>query len=297
MNELVIATWVAAQVGVAVAAALVVGAGATRRAAAALLVGAGATLPWLSPSGPLSRVVLSFVALMAFLKTIQIAFTPGPWPARRRLWHLFVLLDVRRTRFITPAVDWRMLGNVFLQGALAGAAFFVLARLGTLPGQAREVARLICGATLLYAFLEGLSGIMQFGHRVVGIEAPANQHAPILARSAGEFWGERWNRCVSEWLRQFVFRPLARRHQPALGLLAAFAASAALHAWVTAPALGARAAVMMAGFFLVEGVIVLAETRLSLRTWPAPLARAWTIFVLLGPSPLGLDPFLRVFGL
>jgi hypothetical protein len=293
----VIATWAAVQVGVAVAAALVVGGSAARRVAAALLVAAGAALPWLSPARPLLRVLLSLVALMAFLRTVQFAFPPGPWPGRLRLWQLFVLFDVRRTRFVGPAVDGRVLGKVLLQGALAGGAVLALTRLGGLPDQAHALARVVCAAVLLYAVTGGSSGIMQFGHRLVGIEVPSNQHVPILARTAGEFWGQRWNRSVSQWLRLFVFRPLARRHRPALGLLSAFAVSAAMHSWLAGVALGAHAAMMMGGYFLVQGGVVLAERYLNARTWPAPVARAWTVIVLLSPSPLGIDPFLRVLGL
>ena len=70
---------------------------------------------------------------------------------------------------------------------------------------------------------------------------------------AAEFWGERWNRTVGEWLYRFAFRPLARRRRPMLGLAAAFALSALLHAWMFVVALDVRAGFMAGAFFLVQG--------------------------------------------
>lgn len=281
-------TWAAAQVGLAAAAVFALGAGAARRTAAA-------TLPWLAPLGPLPRALLCFVGLLPFLKTIEIAATPGPWPAWRRLWHGLVPFDVRGTPFVKPAVDGRILGNIILHGAIASAAFVAIPWLDS--GPARDAARLLFGTALVYAWIKGGSEIVRFGHRCVGIEVPPIQRSPILSRGAREFWGERWNRPWSDWLHRFAFRPLARRRHPALAVLAAFGVSAAIHAWMFAVALGGQAAAMVGAFFLIQGVVVLAETYLRLRTWPAPASRAWTFFVLLGPLPLFLDPFLGVLAL
>lgn len=87
------------------------------------------------------------------------------------------------------------------------------------------------------------------------------------------------------------------RRRPVLGLFVAFCVSASMHAWLAAVALDSWAALTMGMFFVLQGVFVAAERRLSLHTWPVPVARARTILVVLGPSPLGIDPFLRVFGL
>jgi len=117
---------------------------------------------------------------------------------------------------------------------------------------------------------------------------------PIAARSLRDFWGKRWNRAVSAWLYRFVFLPLARQQRPDLALLCACLVSGALHAWVAWVALGAFAAFEVAAFFGLQAVLILAEDRLHVHAWPAPLARAWTLTILLATSPLIICPYLRI---
>jgi hypothetical protein len=62
-------------------------------------------------------------------------------------------------------------------------------------------------------------------------------------------------------------------------------------AWV---ALGAFAAFELAVFFGLQGVFILAEDRLHVHAWPVPLARAWTLAILLATSPLIIGPYLRI---
>jgi hypothetical protein len=145
--------------------------------------------------------------------------------------------------------------------------------------------------------MELLSSSMQFFHRLAGVDPPPLQHSPILARSAGEFWAQRWNSFVSGWLNAYVFRPLARRHHPVWGMFTAFVVSAVLHFWVATLALGLLAGISMGLYFVIEGVIVLGERSLALQSWPLSLARTWMILVVLCPAILGIEPFLRVFGL
>ena len=290
-------SWFAVQAGLLALAALAAGAAVARRVAAALLVLAAAILPWFAPAAPVPRAVLGAMSVLAFMKTIQIAGTNGPWPAWRRVWHGLTPFDVRRATSVAPALDWQLLARVASYTAAAVAAFLVgVWGLDALTAPARYVAGMLCAAVTVYAGFEALAGAIRLVHLVVGIDAPPIQRAPILSRSVGEFWGERWNRTVGEWLHRFAFLPLARRRHPLLGLLAAFAMSAVLHAWMFAVALDVRAALMAGAFFLVQGVAVLAETRMGARAWPSPLARGWTVFVLLAPSPLILGPVLRLVG-
>ena len=120
------------------------------------------------------------------------------------------------------------------------------------------------------------------------------QETPIAARSLRDFLGKRWNRPVSAWLHRFVFLPLARQRRPDLGLFCAYLVSGAIHAWFTLVALGAFAACEMAVFFGLQGVFILAEDRLQVHAWPVPLARAWTLTILLATSPLIICPYLRM---
>src|SRR6185436_12373682 len=102
---------------------------------------------------------------------------------------------------------------------------------------------------------------------------------------------------VHIWLRAHCFLPVARRFGVAAGGLAAFAGSTLIHVAFTWPAVGARMAAWMGAFFLVQGVIVVAEQRLGVRRLPRPLAHAWTVAALLLPCPLFVEPGLRILGL
>lgn len=79
-------------------------------------------------------------------------------------------------------------------------------------------------------------------------------------------------------------------------MLAVELSSGALHGWPILVALGTSAAFSMVLFFVIQGVFVLAESRLSIHTWPVTMARTWTLVILLASSPLLIDPGLRVFG-
>jgi hypothetical protein len=46
-------------------------------------------------------------------------------------------------------------------------------------------------------------------------------------------------------------------------------------------------------FFALQLPIVLVERALRVSQWRAPLARAWTVVVLLGVSPFFVEPVLR----
>jgi hypothetical protein len=231
------------------------------------------------------------------MKTTQIETTAGPWPLWRRCWHGLVPCDVRSARRVKPALDNKMLWNILLHLAVLGAAFAGLARLGSVPESGRAFARAVFGAAFVYAFMETLSDAIRLIHRMVGIEVSPIQDAPILARSLGEFWSERWNRPVSVWLRETAFLPLARLRYPTLGLVAAFCLSAGIHAYFYAVPLGGQAALMVAAFFVVQAVMIVAEKRLRVRAWPAPAARAWTLILLLACSPLFVEPILSGAGL
>ena len=119
---------------------------------------------------------------------------------------------------------------------------------------------------------------------------------PIAARSVGEFWGQHWNIITSAWQRTFVFWPLARRGCAGVGVLCCFFVSGALHAWPMLVALGPFAALSTMVFFVFQGVVVLAESRLRIHTWPVAIARVWTLVILLASLPLYIDPGLRLFG-
>ena len=240
-----LAALVIAQLALAGAAALAVGAGRSRRTAAAALVVAASFVPQLAANA-LAGVALAVLALVTALRVTQLLALRSAWPAARRVRHVLALAPLHGDRPLER--PWRSLERHAATCALAIGAL-VLGRNG------------------------------------------------VRARTVAEFWGKRWNRAVGEWLGEFVFAPLARCGHPALGLMSAFVASALVHAWLAAVALGElRAALSIAAYFVVQGGAVLVERRLGVRAWPPAVARAWTALVVAGPSPLGVGPFLRTLG-
>jgi hypothetical protein len=164
----------------------------------------------------------------------------------------------------------------------------------------------------LLVCLEVGVGTMGINNLIIGIRAALGrpvdglQERPMLSASLAEFWGRRWNRLVARNLARGFFRPLCRRGWPALGVLAAFAASGVMHA---VPVLAAGPlprsigpAVVVMFFFILHAALVLAERALG---WHHPprggplllLARARTVFLFVLLSPLLLDIFADITGI
>jgi Membrane bound O-acyl transferase family len=188
-----------------------------------------------------------------------------------------------------------ILGCAFFEFIGLRFAYWILLRSGS-------IVRLLAGVMVLFLFGELLTAIMRFCHRLAGLKLIPNHNCPIASRSLREFWGQRWNHIISVYLNRFFFLPLARCRHPALGILCAFLASGIIHALAVLAVMGVspdalKLATTMASFFLVQGLLVLAETPLRMRQWPGPLARIWTLGTLLVTSPLIIGPSLRVFDL
>jgi hypothetical protein len=262
------------------------------RVAAAVFLVAMVTLPWFAERSPLLRAALAFLALLTFIKTTEIAMTPQPWTPWRRLWHLVSLFNVGDARTVRARISLSLLGYLVLHGALIGIVTVMLMREPRFAG-----ARLIYGVIFVYSAVAFGAIAPEFAYLAIGIAVPSNHRAPILARSAQEFWGKRWNPLVSNWLSHFVFRPSARRRHPLLGLVAAFAVSGLMHSWLVVVAIGWRPALLICAYFVVQGLFVLGETRIRPQNWPPLAARVWTVLAVGGPSWLIVDPVLRIFRL
>lgn len=284
--------WLAALLALKTACGAAAGGGAARRGLTAALLAMAIALPFLSPLAPLEVVFLCFLSIVGLIKTTQIASSGSDWPMGRRLWHMFGVVDTRGARHVPPAMDLRSLGVVLLNAVLLFGAVFALTRLSGLSDWAYRVAWTACAATIAVAGFEVLSGLAHFGYLAFGVDVPTLQRNPIVSRSLAEFWGQRWNRVVGGWLREFVFEPLARRRHPRLGLAAAFAASGAIHFWLII-GLGISAALQMAAYFLLQGAALFAEAHFGLRRAPPIVGRIWTIAVLLVPLPLLFGPWLE----
>ena len=237
--------------------------------------------------------------MFALMATITVAASATPqWSVGYRLLHLLTLGYRMRAGRIRPVLSLRIVGRLIVEGLVGGAAFLFLRHiaLAQRPPDCCNRARALGCRDYITLRAGGVSdgNLVHFCFLASGTAMRPIQETPIAARSLRDFWGKRWNRPVSAWLHRFVFLPLARQHRPDLGLFCAYLVSGAIHAWLTLVALGAFAACEMAVFFGLQGVFILAEDRLQVHAWPVPLARAWTLTILLATSPLIIGPYLRM---
>src|SRR5207248_3423551 len=98
----------------------------------------------------------------------------------------------------------------------------------------------------------------------IGVVIDKPHDMPILSRSLGEFWGRRWNRAVNKWLHDNTFRPIAVRAGIVPGIFAAFVVSGILHFVPLALVCNLEAATWMGGFFVLHGILVIAEAKLHI---------------------------------
>jgi hypothetical protein len=278
-----------AHTGLVVAAVLIAGRRAWQRVSAALLLFCCFVLELSAPVDLVSRTFLTGGGMIASMATIKNAtLATERCPVWQRLFHLIFLGHPMRAGIVKPRRWHRALAHLVLDALGCGAAILTLRHLTP----AHYFCRWALGVVLLYLLVDLLlEGLPRFCFSVAGASMHTIHRTPIAASSLRDFWGRRWNRIVSGWLNTFIFSPLARRHRPGLGVTCAFLTSAAMHAWLVAR-LGATAASSMAMFFGLQGLFIWAEDRLCVKAWPAPLARAWTLSVLVGLSPLIVVPFL-----
>lgn len=132
-------------------------------------------------------------------------------------------------------------------------------------------------------------------YRAIGLVTPRLHVNPLASLSVGELWGVRWARPTSTWLRETCLRPLARRRHATLGLFLGFVVSAVGHAYAILVATDVLAATMLA-FFLAQGLVAIVEPRLGVPRRSRGARRVWTVTIMIGSSPLFIEPVSRVLG-
>jgi hypothetical protein len=114
----------------------------------------------------------------------------------------------------------------------------------------------MCGIVLTLHF--GLFHLLSVAWRKAGVDAPPIMEWPILATSAGDFWGRRWNRAFRDVASPYVFRPLVGQFGAAGATMAVFLVSGLVHDLVIS--LPARAGWGLPTlYFVIQGCAVLAE--------------------------------------
>ncbi len=222
----------------------------------------------------------------------------GVWPLRDRVVHLLSVVDTRRLRSVPARLDGPLLrvGLAWLVFQVLG--YLALRRLPAPSDAPSWLARWGCTLVVVYAGVSAGYALFRALYATLGLETGVLHRAPVLSRTVGELWGERWARPISAWMRDTCFRPLARRRRALSGALLAFGFSAGFHAYAVWVALGlvrgAWMALAMFAFFVAQAIAILLEQRLRARAWPRAFGHAWTAAWLLGSSPLFLEPAARI---
>jgi hypothetical protein len=269
-----------------------------RRALGLLVVASVLPLAWMvPPEHTLVRSVLALATVFPCLRAVEMMREKKSRPTGMRMWQAMEAMDTRRIvrgpSLFDGAALTRVLSHaaVFGLGALAFA--FVLPRFS---GAAHVIARALFGLVCCYALSDAAYSGITFVYGLFGLKMyPLHIH-PIAARSVKEFWGERWNRTVNLMLFDLCLRPLARRGMTKLGIFAAFVVSALLHAYLVVISLDAKMTLLMLGYFLVQGLLVLVEVKLKVPKWSPVAGHAWTIFWMVLTSPGFVEPAMRIAG-
>ena len=287
-----------AQLALFAAAILTAGRSAVQRTCAIFFVACAVILAWYAPGVPFARGLRAFLAGGSLMLAITIAFSSEKgMPLRSRLSRILSLPGPMRATRVPATWSLRVAGQIILDLIIAGIALLILLRARYLFGMTPLIERLAAGVVVAYSGVQFVFDLARFCFLATGWSVDSLHRTPIAARSLAEFWGQRWNRYVSAWLHRFVFLPLARRRHPRLGIFCAFLVSGLLHGWPILAAIGWLGALTTSLFFVAQGAFVLVEHRLRVHSWPVPIARAWTVSVLLATLPLFIDPGLKVFGL
>ncbi|MEJ7732509.1 MAG: hypothetical protein WKG00_25300 [Polyangiaceae bacterium] len=252
-------------------------------------------LPWLAGPIPLVRglLALNFLSVFRVIDLVR-SREASTWSAPRRIGHALSFVDTRLLRRQRPRLDLRGSFAALAWGGLAAVALHLAGSSPPRWAVPPLVVRLGAGLVFTYAAIEAAYAVLRVGHRVFGFKTPPLHIRPLASLTVTELWGMRWARPVSHWLRMTCFLPLARRGHPALGMLLGFLVSASGHAYPVLVAVGPAMAAMMFAYFVVQGAVVAAEAPLGVARWPRALRRAWTLVIMVGTSPLFVEPCLRV---
>ncbi len=277
------------------AAALLAGGGRPRRAlAAALAIGAGLWVTRMPAEATVARFFVVLFSVVPVFRTIDLLRDDTGFGPFRRLFHVFSLVDSRVLRRAKPVVRPRVVVHVLVSVAVGIAAYAVVRASADLAGWRMWAVRWAGALVFAVAFSEAVYNGLEEASRATGVQVPALHRHAIRARTVAEFWGVRWNTTVSAWLRSTAYLPLARRGAPRLGVVCAFTLSAVTHGWMMWLVIPGWLVASVTGYFVVQGLLVVAEAKLGVRAWSRPLAHAWTVTAMTVTSPLFTEPMARV---
>ena len=289
-----IALWVSAWIGVSAIARTAAGARLSPLLVLALL-----PLPWVVHAPYPQRIMLAFALALLLLSAVDFAVGRRPATFAGRLRYVIgfcALIDSTTAVNVHRHFDRdaaRRIGIDLCAAALAAGGWIAAS---ALPATLRIPIRLAAVAAVVLVVAELNSNIVRLLSAACGVHFAAVHVHPYRSRTITEFWSRRWNLLGARWFRQHAFLPL-RARSVTLALFTLFGLSAAIHVYLIASVVPARWMAMCAAFFLSQPVLIIAERRLRVRTWPAHAARVWTFTLLIALLPLVLTPLLAALRL
>ena len=257
-----------------------------------LLCGLFLAVPCFLDAGPLVRGLLICLAVLPLLLAAVPLLAPSITDFRARLYFLMSWFGTRELKRRPRSFHAAALLQ-FVAGTLAFAA--LVAAVQVIPASGLWLGpRWLAGGFMLFAFAEVATGFHNFLTALLGLTLPGVLNSPVLSRSIGEFWTERWNPGASVFFRRTCYEPLAR-HGRVRALFAAFIVSGIWH-WLLAYVVLGRwgMSVVWGAFFFVQPLLILLERRLQVRRWRPAAARGWTLSALAVTCPLIVEPTLQI---
>jgi hypothetical protein len=258
-----------------------------------LLCGLFLAVPCFLDVGPLFRVGLICLALLPLLMATTPLLAPSITDLRPRLYFLMSWFGTRELKrcprsFHAAALLQSVAGTLAFAGLVAAVQAIPASGLWFGP-------RWLAGGLMIFAFAEAATGFHNFLTALLGLTVPGLMNSPVLSRSIGEFWTERWNPGASVYFRKACYEPLAR-HGRVRALFAAFIVSGIWH-WLLAYVVLGRwgMSVVWGAFFFVQPLLILLERRMKVRRWRPAAARGWTLSALAVTCPLIVEPMLQIF--
>jgi hypothetical protein len=236
-----------------------------------LLCGLFLAVPCFLNAGPLFRVGLMCLAALPLLVAAMPLLAPSISDFRARLYFLMSWFGTRELKrrprsFHAAALLQSVAGTLVFAAMVAAVQAIPASGLWFGP-------RWLAGGLMLFAFAEAATGFHNFLTALLGLTVPGLLNSPVLSRSIGQFWTERWNPGASVLFRKACYEPLAR-HGRVRALFAAFIVSGIGHLLLGYVMLGRWGiSVVWGAFFSVQPLLILLEHRIHVRRW-RPAGRA-----------------------
>jgi alginate O-acetyltransferase complex protein AlgI len=244
--------------------------------------------------------ILAFVVFFALKFCTLLRRLGLPWSAGRLAGYLFLWPGMKPEPFFTSVrsqpLDWARIAREGGINVIAGSGLLWLVP-HFLPTETPDWLRAwvgLIGIALVLHF--GVFSLLAAFWRRAGVAVDPIFAHPTRASSLADFWGARWNRAFSDFARDLILKPMARRAGPRIAGLSVFLFSGLVHDLVISlPASGGYGLPTI--YFLLQGALVLGEGTTvgrRLRREKPVLVRAFAWLAVLGPAPLLFHaPFLH----